>query len=146
MSADRPIRDSASAGGGQTDTPRDREAIVAQLDELLVHGGAGVVATDLEGAITHWTAGAERLYGWSAQEAIGRDVLELLVAPDDRQAAASNLEAIRTTGNCEGEFDLIRKDGSVVSAYTRGTVIKDDAGRPVGLLGLSMDVSTPPLS
>jgi PAS domain S-box-containing protein len=146
MSADRPHRDSASDGGAWTDTHRDREAIVAELDELLVQGGAGVVATDLEGVITHWTTGAWRLYGWSAEEAIGRHVLDLLVARDDREAAAENLETIRTSGGWEGEFDLVRKDGSIVSAYTRGTVIKDDAGRPVGLLGLSMDVSALPPS
>jgi PAS domain S-box-containing protein len=144
MSTDLPNRESASDRDGWADARRDRDAIGAELEELLVHGGAGVVATDLDGVITHWTAGAQRLYGWSAEEAIGQPALYLLVAPDDRQVAAANFESVRTTGNWEGEFDLIRKDGGIVPAYLRGTVVKDDAGRPVGLLGLSMDVSAPP--
>jgi PAS domain S-box-containing protein len=147
MSADRPTPDSASDGGGWADgRSRDRDAIVAELEELLVHGGAGVVATDLEGVITHWSAGAQRLYGWSADEAIGQPALELLIAPGDRTIAAANFESILTTGSWEGEFEVLRKDGGIVPAFTRGTVIKDDAGRPVGLLGLSMDVSAPPVA
>jgi PAS domain S-box-containing protein len=144
MSADRPNRDSASDGGGWTGRGRrrrDREAIVAELEDQLVQGGAAVVATDLDGVITHWSAGAERLYGWSAEEAIGQPVLDLLVALADRPSAAANIESIRATGSWEGEFDVLHKDGGVFPAFTRGTVIKDDAGRPVGLLGLSMDVS-----
>ena len=145
MSADPPIRDPAPDGGAWADgRRRDRDAIVAELEELLVQGGAAVVATDLDGVITHWSAGAQRLYGWSAEEAIGQPVLELLAAPSDRQMAAANMANIHTAGSWEGEFDVRRKDGGVVSAFVRGTLIKDDAGRPVGLLGLSMDVSAPP--
>jgi PAS domain-containing protein len=54
------------------------------------------------------------------------------------------MESIRRTGGWEGEFDLRRKDGGSMLAYVRVAVIKDDAGRPVGMLGLSMDVSVPP--
>ena len=123
MSADRLNPDTASDGDGWADARRDRDAIVAELEELLVQGGAGVVATDLNGVITHWSAGAQRLYGWSAEEAIGQRALDLLVAPDDRQVAAANVESIRTTGNWDGEFDLIRKDGGIVPSYVRGTMI-----------------------
>jgi PAS domain S-box-containing protein len=145
MSADPPIRDFAPDGGDWADgRRRDREAIVAELEELLVQGGAAVVATDLDGVVTHWSAGAQRLYGWSADEAIGQPVLELLAEPGDRAVAAANMKSMHSTGTWEGEFAVRRKDGGVVPAYVRGTVIKDDAGRPVGLLGLSMDVSAPP--
>jgi PAS domain S-box-containing protein len=147
MFADRPSPDDAADGDRWADgRPRDRDAVVDQLEELLVQGGAGVVATDLDGVITHWSVGAQRLYGWSAGEAIGQHVLDLLIAPHERPMAAANLAAIRESGGWEGEFDVRRKDGSVIAAFTRGTLIKDDAGRPVGLLGLSMDASAPPAS
>jgi PAS domain S-box-containing protein len=116
----------------------------AVLEERLVTGGAAVIATDLGGVITHWSAGAVRLYGWSSKEAIGRSVLELLVAAGGRSSAEEDLARIRRSGHWDGEFDLRRKDGGSVLAYVRGTMIKDDAGRSVGLLGLSMDVSRPP--
>lgn len=139
MSADPPIRDPAPEGGFADGSLRADE-----LEELLVHGEAAVIATDLEGVITHWNAGAQRLYGWSGTETIGSQFLDLLVAPGDRSTAERNMESILQTGGWEGEFDLRRKDGGSMLAYVRVAVIKDDAGRLVGMLGLSMDVSVPP--
>jgi PAS domain S-box-containing protein len=113
----------------------------SELEELLVKGAAAVIATDLDGVITHWSAAAERLYGWSGDEAIGQPANELLVAACDRQRAAENLETVRQHGGWEGEFGIRSKSGDIVPSFVRTTVIKDDAGRPVGLLGVSMDVS-----
>ena len=138
MSGDPPIRDSAPDGGEGAVARRADE-----LEELLVQGGAGVVATDLDGVITHWSAGAQRLYGWSDTETIGLQFLDLLVAPGDRGTAKQNMESIRRTGGWEGEFALRCKSGDILLAYVRVAVIKDDAGRLVGMLGLSMDVSAP---
>jgi PAS domain S-box-containing protein len=116
----------------------------AELEELLVHGAAAVIATDLDGVITHWNAGAQRLYGWSGTETIGLPFLELLVAPGDRRTAEANMESIRRTGGWEGNFTLRCKSGGSLLTYTRCAVIKDDAGRLVGMLGLSMDAAAPP--
>ena len=116
----------------------------AELEELLVHGEAAVIATDLDGVITHWSAGAQRLYGWSGAETIGSRFLDLLVEPSDRRAAELNMESIRQTGGWEGEFGLRRKHGGSMVFYVRVALIKDDAGRIVGMLGLSMDAAAPP--
>ena len=109
-----------------------------------MHGKAAVIATDLDGVITHWNTGAQRLYGWSGLETIGSQFLDLLVEPGDRTAAEENMESIRRTGGWEGEFGLCRKNGGRMLAYVRVTVMKDDIGRPVGMLGLSMDAAAPP--
>ena len=101
-----------------------REATLSELEDQLVKGGAAVIATDLDGVITHWSATAQRLYGWSGEEAIGLPILDFMVALGDRRLA---------------EFRC--KDGSLKLSHVRDTPIKDDAGRSVGLLGLSMDVS-----
>jgi len=140
MTTEPPIQNYAPADGSWAHAPLR----AAELEELLVHGEAAVIATDLEGVITHWNAGAQRLYGWSGTETIGMQFLDLLVAPGDRSVAEENMESILRTGGWEGEFDLRRKDGGSMLAYVRVAVIKDDAGRPVGMLGLSMDVSLPP--
>jgi PAS domain S-box-containing protein len=120
-------------------TKRHRDR--GELDDRLVRGSAAVIATDLDGVITHWSAGAQRLYGWTGEEAIGNPLLDLLVAPRDRQTAAETLESVRRTGDWEGDFDLRRKGGGIVLSYVRRKLIKDDAGRPVGVVGLSMDLS-----
>ena len=103
------------------------EATLSELEDQLVKGGAAVIATDLDGVITHWSAAAERLYGWSGEEAIGLPILEFMVTLDDRQLA-----------------EVRCKDGSLMLAHVRDALMKDDAGRRVGILGLSMDASLEP--
>jgi PAS domain S-box-containing protein len=140
MTTQPPSREHAPA-----DAPWAAESIrAAELEELLVHGAAAVIATDLDGVITHWSAGAQRLYGWSGSETIGLQFLDLLVAPGDRRTAEANMESIRRTGAWEGDFTLRCKNGGTLLTYTRCAVTKDDAGRLVGMLGLSMDAAPPP--
>ena len=103
----------------------------AELEELLVLGEAAVIATDLYGEITHWNAGAQRLYGWSGTETIGTQFLDLLVAPGDRTAAELNMDSIRRTGGWEGVFVLRCKNCTTLVAYVRFAVFNDDVGRPV---------------
>lgn len=122
-------------------TPPHSDRTATDLEDLLVKGAAAVIATDLDGVITHWSVAAQRLYGWSGDEAIGHPALDLLVTAGDRQQAAANMESVRRLGDWEGELDIRRKDGGTVPSFMRTTVIKDDAGRQVGVLGLSMDVS-----
>ena len=145
MSTYHPSGDEPPRGGSWAEVRlRDHGATLSELEDLLVRGGAAVIATDLEGVITHWSAGAERLYGWAGEEVIGLPVLDLLVTPRDRLLGEGLMESIRRTGRWEGEIDIRHKDGRLVLAYMRGTLIKDDAGRPVGILGLSMDAAAPP--
>jgi PAS domain S-box-containing protein len=139
MTTPRSTRDDAPADAVWAAEPTR----AAELEELLVHGAAAVIATDLDGVITHWNTGAQRLYGWSGAETIGLQFLDVLVAPGDRRMAEANMESIRRTGLWEGEFDLRCKSGASLLAYVRVAIIKDDAGRPVGMLGLSMDAKPP---
>src|SRR4051812_18935729 len=61
-----------------------------------------VIATDLNGRVLYWNRFAETLYGWTAQEAIGRSVLELK-APQDAQTDAKNvMEILRGGGDVVG--------------------------------------------
>jgi PAS domain S-box-containing protein len=131
-------------GSWAEDRLRDRGASLSELEDLLVTGDTAVVATDLDGVVTHWSAGAERLYGWTGGEAIGRPILDLLIARHDHPVGEQVIDAIRRTGSWVGEFEVRCKDGGVVLAYVRGALVKDDAGRSVGILGLSMDADAPP--
>jgi PAS domain S-box-containing protein len=146
MSTDTPSRDDGPHAGSWADERmRDRGATLSELEDLLVKGAAAVIATDLDGVITHWSAGAERLYGWGGEEAIGQPILDLLVARRNHPVGEQVIDAIRRTGSWVGEFEVCCKDGGIVLAYVRGALVKDDAGRSVGILGLSMDADAPPL-
>jgi diguanylate cyclase (GGDEF)-like protein/PAS domain S-box-containing protein len=107
------------------------------LDEI----GASVVCTDMSGKVIVWNSGAEALYGWSAQEAIGSEARELIV-PEDTTAAEQLFSEVSADGSWEGELLVRRKDRSLFTAYTRNRLIRDDDGQPVAIVGVAVDIST----
>ncbi|MEA2472232.1 MAG: hypothetical protein QOE06_147 [Thermoleophilaceae bacterium] len=119
---------------------QNRREIHRQADLLdAVH--VAVVATDLNGIVTHWNSGAEEIYGWTCAETEGRAVTELLVGSDDEVFAKAIADVLRDTGVWEGEFEARRKDGSRFPAHVRNSRLTDGEGRPAGVVGVSFDVS-----
>ena len=108
---------------------------------LLEQVQAAVIATDLRGRVTHWNEYAERLYGWSREETLGRDIRELTVSPDQIPGAKEILRRIRAGETWEGEFVVRRKDGSRFLARVTDSLIRDAEGRAVGIVGVSTDVT-----
>ena len=78
---------------------------------------ANVIIHDVDGRISYWTTGCERLYGWSREEALGQVVHELLKTeyPLPRSKIVAKL---RKEGSWQGEIEHQKKDGSVVSVST----------------------------
>jgi PAS domain S-box-containing protein len=123
---------------------RQKRASVApdELQDLLLQEELAVIATDLAGTVTDWSAGAERLYGWSRTEVIGRPITELTVGPEDTQVAENIMDCVRQTGRWEGEFWVRRKDGTAFLAHVREAMIADKHGTLIGLVGVSVEAST----
>ena len=100
-----------------------------------------VIGTDLGGTVKLWNAAAERLYGWSCAEVVGRPITEITVGPDDSEVAERIMASVRSIGSWEGEFWVTRHDGSRFLACVRDVVVADDDGRPLGLVGISIDLA-----
>src|SRR5581483_3879628 len=95
---------------------------------------------DLNEVITFWNRGAERLYEWSSEEAIGKVSHELLrtefpAALDDLKSALANADRL------EVELVHTRRDGSKVVVASRWSVRRDGAGRPIGTLETNNDIT-----
>lgn len=113
---------------------------LAQRARMLDLLGQAVICTDPAGVVTYWNARAETLYGWTAEEAVGRPVSELTVAPVEQAAAAEVMQALMRGEPWTGAFTVRRKDGSTFTALVTDTALVDDAGEVTGILGVSSDL------
>ena len=108
----------------QTETQRDLERARQELlrhAELLDLANDAIVISDASGRITYWNRGAERMYGWSREDATGRDVHELLQTGPP-EALATVLRALQEKQHWEGEIRQIRRDGVEIVASTGWTL------------------------
>ncbi len=100
-----------------------------------------VIVTDVQGRIAGWNHGAERLYGWTREDALGLSALKLLV-PTELSETASGIMAdlaIASSMGWHGRFLVRRKDGSAIEIYAQNAPIVVD-GKVVAILGESTPV------
>ena len=107
--------------------------------ELLDLANDAIVISDSEGEISYWNRGAERMYGWSREEATGREVHALLQTGPPEQLAAV-MRTLQEEHHWEGEIRQIRRDGSEIVASTGWTLQGNDP--EASLLQLSIDVTS----
>ena len=121
---------------------RTAERIARQrIDEqamLLDEASDAISVRDLNQIVTYWNRGAERLWGWPAEEAIGRNVTELLSQTGDRNFRAA-LESTLRDGRWSGEFDQVTRDGRKIVVAARWSLIRNAEGQPQSILSLAED-------
>jgi len=110
-------------------------------EEILGSQAQAVIATDVDGAVVYWNHAAEELYGWSAEEAVGRKVEELTVPDVSRRAAGEIMDALRDGTPWSGGFPLRRKDGTVFPALVTDAGIYRD-GTLVGIVGVTTNLGS----
>ncbi|MEW5849084.1 MAG: PAS domain S-box protein [Myxococcota bacterium] len=111
---------------------------------LLVEGvkDYALITLDMNGRITSWNLGAERLHGHSARQVLGTPA-ERLHGEEDRQKGRPGelLREAERTGRAEGEGWRVRADGSRFWAHVVLTALRDAAGAPVGYSMLCLDMT-----
>src|SRR3954454_9117114 len=99
-----------------------------------------VIGTDVDYRVTLWNPAAERLYGYSAEEAMGRPPREIATYENDTSRA--RLEAaLDRDGIAHVEFRARTKSGAWRDVELIATAVRDEAGDPVGFLGIHRDIS-----
>ncbi len=89
-----------------------------------------------EDKISYWNQGAERLYGWTSAEVLGRLASEILCTE-----FPVPLEQIKSLDKWEGELRHIKRDGSQIVVASRWTTLRDNEGKPAGWLEINSDVT-----
>jgi PAS domain S-box-containing protein len=120
-----------------------RKAAELQIREqatLLDISTDAIFVCDLDDRIRFWNKGAERIYGWSASEALQRDVNSLLYL-DPSPFATTALASVLQHGEWQGELKKVTKKGQIVIAQSRWTLVRDEDGNPKEILIVDTDIT-----
>ena len=134
----RPIR----MIGGMTDLS-DRVAAEERLAEqaaLLDEASDAILVRDLEHRALFWSKGAELMYGWRADEIMGKPVVD--VAYEDPEQFRIGMQEVMATGSWEGELEQRHRDGTMLRVFSRWSLRRNRDGEPTSVLVIDTDVTT----
>jgi PAS domain S-box-containing protein len=135
----------------------ERELLLSMVEELVARRQAeksvrfqallldsvreSVIATDRERRVTFWNHGAEDLFGYTRQEALGQSI-ELLIFPQDSDIdSAAWAATLEQSGGWHGQVKRRHKKGSFVWADVRASVIRDADGQRSGTISIHRDIT-----
>jgi PAS domain S-box-containing protein len=142
-----PIFDDAGRVVGASKIARDitarrqSEIVQARLAALVDSSDDAIVSKTLDGVITSWNPAAERMFGWTAAEAVGQSIL--LIIPEDRRYEEEAVLARIRAGQRVDHFDTVRrtKDGRLLEVSITVSPIADAAGHIVGASKIARDIT-----
>ncbi|MBI1889686.1 MAG: diguanylate cyclase [Burkholderiales bacterium] len=120
----------------------EREDSVGRIREqaaLLDKARDAIVVRDIDNRVRFWNKGAERLFGWSSEEALGHSIEELLY-----EDPATLREATRTVlekGEWHGEITERHKDGKLLIVEGNWTLVRDEKGVPQSIFAIKTDIT-----
>ena len=117
---------------------RDRARFEA---DLLAGLREALSATDLRGNVTYWNEAAARMFGVSAEEALGKSVLDVCVAEHLREEGAAILAGTARGESYSGEFMARRRGGAAMPILLSVSPIRDLEGNVVGTVGICSDLT-----
>ncbi|HKI74175.1 MAG TPA: EAL domain-containing protein [Pseudomonadales bacterium] len=100
-----------------------------------------VIATDTNAAIRYWNRFAEALFGWSAADAIGSDIVDLLTPVGSRDLTRELFSSVRKSHVWDGELTAQARDGRQFPIALTVSQTRDERGRGSGFVCISVDIS-----
>ena len=155
MQGDVPILDLGTLANLEQQSPADAESLGRppaaarkgddasrlQLAAIVDSSDDAIISKTLEGVITSWNPGAERMFGYAAHEVVGKPML-MLFPPDRVNEEQEILTRIRRGERMEHfETARVRKDGSRIDVSVTISPIKDGHGRIVGASKIARDIT-----
>jgi PAS domain S-box-containing protein len=123
-------------------TERRRANITSQrLAAIVSSSDDAIVGKDLNSIVTSWNSGAERLFGYSANEMIGTSIMRLI--PPDRHAEEDEILTRIRSGRRMDHFETVRvrKDGGLIDVSVTASPIKDGSGKVIGASKVARDIT-----
>jgi len=113
---------------------------LAEQAELLDHASDAILVQDMDDRIIYWNKGAERLYGWAAEDVMGRRVAD--VFPEALEDLRKCVVRVLQDGEWAGAFSQHRRDGSALIVESRAALVRGDDGEPRSILVIGTDVTS----
>lgn len=118
---------------------KESEQKIREQAALLDIATDAIFVKDIDNKILFWNRGAERLYGWTAEEAIGKNANEFLYKnPIDHHQIQQTLVK---KGKWQGELRKVTKSGQEIVVESRWTLVYDEAGNPKSILVVNTDIT-----
>lgn len=122
-------------------TERKRaEELIREQAALLDQAQDAIIVRDLDQKILFWNKGAEHIYGWTTEEAVGKKALDLMLNEHSKQFEEARQAVVRY-GKWKGEVYQTRRDGAEIIVESRWTLVRDEQGRPKSILVINTDVT-----
>ncbi len=122
-------------------TERKRaEDQIREQAALLDQAQDAIMVRDLDQKILYWNKSAEHIYGWTAAEAIGRNVRDLILKPPAEQFEIAQ-KTVLESGEWKGEMHQSRRDGTAIVVESRWTLVRDEKDAPRSILVINTDVT-----
>jgi PAS domain S-box-containing protein len=120
---------------------RNAELAALRLAAIVHSSEDAVIGKDLSGIITNWNEGAQRIFGYSPEETVGKSIMMLI--PPDLQHQEKNILAQLRRGERIDHFETTRrrKDGKLITVSLSVSPIKDAEGRIIGASKIARDIS-----
>ncbi len=122
----------------------EQKQMVDQLrfqTHLLGAVGQAIIATNLDGTIFYWNAAAERLYGWSANEVLGQNILHVTPIEQSHTEAETIMRTVGGGDEWTGEFRVRHRNGQSFHVLVTDVPFYDQSGTMIGIIGVSTDIS-----
>jgi PAS domain S-box-containing protein len=111
------------------------------MSEIVQQSPFSVISTNLEGTITSWNKGAERIFGYTNKETLGNNVSLLYHADDTDVLQNDVIEPLLAKGYNQIQTRLLRKGGELFIGSLSLWLVKDGVGNPVGMVGYTYDIT-----
>ncbi|MEC5160385.1 MULTISPECIES: EAL domain-containing protein [unclassified Janthinobacterium] len=121
------------------DAQRRIQAHMRDQASLLDQARDAIIVRSVDQRVLYWNKSAQRLYGWSQDEVLGRSVDALL--DDDEDALEAATAIVLRSGEWSGEVTRRGKDGSALTVEVRWTLVSEDDGRPKAIMSIDTDIT-----
>ena len=135
------VEDRTAALSAEIATREKAEGRIRYLAGVLENVSDGIASTDLNGNIQSWNAGAEALFGYRAEEVVGRRYAGIVANDTLDQSEPNARQRVAETGRWTGEVRARRKDGSAIYVLVAGAVLKDGSGAVTGFSAVLHDIT-----